>query len=145
MNDVCKVTFCITIILNTHHFRNIHYLQLLTTTCITMVLDILERLEKVFESRIRLGIMLLLMIHQKMDFVTLKKTLSSSFKKNVTDGNLASHLKILHTLAYIEEDKKYVNRKSHTIYIANEKGKIATQAYLDAMKEIIENVEERAI
>lgn len=103
----------------------------------------LERLEKVFESRIRLGIMLLLMIHNKMDFVTLRKTLSSSFNKNITDGNLASHLKMLHNLEYIEEDKKYVNRRHHTVYLANEKGKTAISDYLNTMKEIIENVEEQ--
>ena len=49
--------------------------------------DLISNINKVFESRVRLGIMSVLMVNESYDFNSLKETL------NVTDGNLASHLK----------------------------------------------------
>ena len=46
----------------------------------------IEKLQKVFESRVRLGVMSILMANESVDFNTLKETLG------LTDGNLASHL-----------------------------------------------------
>ena len=51
--------------------------------------NLISGLNKVFESRIRLGIMSILMVNDSYDFNSLKESL------NVTDGNLASHLKAL--------------------------------------------------
>ena len=47
----------------------------------------INRLHKAFESRIRLGIMSVLAVNDMLDFNALKEYL------DVTDGNLASHLK----------------------------------------------------
>ena len=55
--------------------------------------DIISGLNKVFESRVRLGIMSILIVNESYDFNSLKETL------NVTDGNLASHLKALPLLS----------------------------------------------
>ena len=49
----------------------------------------ISNLQKVFESRIRLGIMSVLMVNDTLDFNALKDLLE------LTDGNLASHLKAL--------------------------------------------------
>ena len=49
----------------------------------------IENLNKVFESRVRLGIMSILMVNEWVEFKTLKELLK------VTDGNLASHLSAL--------------------------------------------------
>ena len=49
----------------------------------------LNGLHKAFESRIRLGIMSVLVLNDALDFNSLKEYLE------VTDGNLASHLKAL--------------------------------------------------
>ena len=46
----------------------------------------IERLNKAFESRVRLGVMAILLVNDWVDHATLKELL------NVTDGNLASHL-----------------------------------------------------
>ena len=47
----------------------------------------IEQLQKVFDSRVRLGVMSALMVNTQVSFNELKELI------NVTDGNLASHLK----------------------------------------------------
>jgi hypothetical protein len=47
---------------------------------------IIEKLNKSFENRIKLGIMSILMVNDEIDFNSLKDMLQ------VSDGNLASHL-----------------------------------------------------
>ena len=49
----------------------------------------IDDLNKAFESRMRLGIMSILLVNDFVDFATLKAQL------NITDGNLASHLNAL--------------------------------------------------
>jgi transcriptional regulator len=58
--------------------------------------ELLINLNKHFENRIRLGIMSVLMVNDWVDFNTMKETL------NVTDGNLASHMKALEAEKYVE-------------------------------------------
>ncbi len=72
--------------------------------------SIISNINKFFESRVRLGIMSILMIHEKVDFNTLKDTL------NLTDGNLASHLKALENKQYIKFTKGFAGRKIQTLY-----------------------------
>jgi DNA-binding MarR family transcriptional regulator len=93
--------------------------------------DILLKLNKVFESRIRLGIMSVLMVNDSTDFNALKEMLG------VTDGNLASHLSSLEKEAYIEVFKQFVNRKPNTSYMATRKGKQAFRAHLDYLEKLI--------
>jgi DNA-binding transcriptional ArsR family regulator len=64
----------------------------------------LEALNKAFESRVRLGIMSLLMVNSAMDFGMLKEQL------NITDGNLASHLNALDKLGYILITKQFIGK-----------------------------------
>lgn len=47
--------------------------------------EVLENINKAFESKARLGIMSVLIVNESVDFVTLKNLL------DLTDGNLASH------------------------------------------------------
>ena len=51
-------------------------------------------LNKVFESRIRLGVMSILMVNEEVNFNELKQMLE------VTDGNLATHLLSLEENGY---------------------------------------------
>ena len=67
--------------------------------------DIIENLDKVLESRIRLGTMSILMVNDSSDFNTLKEML------NVTDGNLASHIAALERNKYIKIRKKIIGKK----------------------------------
>ncbi|NJW55043.1 transcriptional regulator, partial [Salinimicrobium oceani] len=50
---------------------------------------IIDGLYKAFESRVRLGIMSALAVNETLEFTALKEYL------DVTDGNLASHMKAL--------------------------------------------------
>jgi DNA-binding MarR family transcriptional regulator len=93
----------------------------------------LEQLNQAFESRARLRIMSVLMVQERLDFATLKDTLQ------LTDGNLASHLRALEEAAYLEVDKRFVNRKPNTTYAATPAGKQAFTQHLDAFEQLILN------
>lgn len=91
----------------------------------------LDALNKAFESRVRLGIMSLLMVNAAMDFVMLKEQLS------ITDGNLASHLNALDKLEYILITKQFIGKKPNTSYAANDLGRKAFNDHLDALERFI--------
>ncbi|NDK56594.1 transcriptional regulator [Pontibacter sp. BT213] len=93
----------------------------------------LENINKAFESRARLGIMSVLMVEDKVDFNTLKETL------NLTDGNLASHLRALEEAEYLRVEKQFVGRKPNTTYHATDAGREAFKSHLDALEQLILN------
>ncbi len=95
--------------------------------------EYLEKINKAFESRARLGIMSVLMVEDKVDFNTLKETLQ------LTDGNLASHLRALEEAEYLRVEKQFVGRKPQTTYHATEAGREAFKAHLDALEQLILN------
>jgi DNA-binding MarR family transcriptional regulator len=90
-----------------------------------------EKLDKAFENRLRLQIMSVLMVNDRYDFNSLKELL------DVTDGNLASHLKGLEKEDYIVIHKAFLGRKPNTTYEATEKGKTAFKQHLDALEKLI--------
>ena len=90
-------------------------------------------LQKVFESRIRLGIMSALMVNDMLDFNALKDLLE------LTDGNLASHLKALEQQEIIVVSKQFVGRKPSTTYRATDLGKNLFRQHLAALEELIGN------
>jgi DNA-binding transcriptional ArsR family regulator len=91
----------------------------------------LDHINKVFENRIRLAIMSLLMVADDIDFNTFKE------KLDLTDGNLASHTTKLEECGYVEVSKKFVGKKPHTSYRATLVGKKAFRDHLDALERII--------
>ncbi len=93
----------------------------------------LSNLQKVFESRIRLGIMSALMVNDTLDFNALKDLLE------LTDGNLASHLKALEQQEIIVVSKQFVGRKPSTTYRATDLGKNLFRQHLSALEELIGN------
>lgn len=93
--------------------------------------DIIENLDKVLESRIRLGVMALLMVNDVVNFNELKQML------NLTDGNLASHISALEKNKYIKIRKKFVGKKTNTTYTATDTGKKAFQYHLDTLEKLI--------
>jgi len=86
-----------------------------------------------FESRVRLGIMSALAVNHKLDFNSLKQYL------NVTDGNLASHLKGLEREKFIEVEKSFIERKPNTKYYITKEGKKAFEAHLRALEKLIKS------
>lgn len=95
--------------------------------------NIIGKLNKAFESRIRLGIMSILIVNDWVDFNTLKELLNS------TDGNLASHLKALEVKELILMKKQFVGRKPKTSYQITQNGRILFKQHLDALEDIIRN------
>ena len=90
-------------------------------------------LQKVFESRIRLGIMSALMVNDTLDFNTLKELLG------LTDGNLASHLKALEQQEIILVSKQFIGRKPSTTYKATDRGRDLFRMHLAALEKLINN------
>ncbi|MCL4481810.1 MAG: transcriptional regulator [Bacteroidetes bacterium] len=93
----------------------------------------ISNLQKVFESRIRLGIMSALMVNETLDFNALKELLA------LTDGNLASHLKALEQQEIVEVSKQFIGRKPSTTYKATVSGKELFRGHLAALEELINN------
>jgi DNA-binding MarR family transcriptional regulator len=95
------------------------------------VKHLIDNLDRAFESRVRLGIMAVLAVNEKMDFSALKELLE------LTDGNLASHLKPLEAAGYVQASKQFVGRKPNTTYCATELGRQAFQQHLNVLEELI--------
>ncbi len=93
----------------------------------------IDELNKAFESRIRLGIMSVLMVNDWIDFGTLKDML------NITDGNLASHISALEKLEFVTIKKQFVGKKTNTSYSTTTKGKKAFGQHLDALENLLKN------
>lgn len=91
----------------------------------------LEHFDKAFENRVRLQVMAVLMANDSYDFNSLKELLG------VTDGNLASHLKALEKVGYIDVHKSFVGRKTNTSYTASSSGKIAFERHLKTLDDLI--------
>jgi DNA-binding MarR family transcriptional regulator len=89
-------------------------------------------LNKAFESRVRLGIMSILLVNEIIDFGTLKEQLQ------LTDGNMASHLAALEKAQYIRITKKFVGKKPNTTYAVTDDGKKAFNLHIDALEKLIQ-------
>ena len=97
--------------------------------------NFIDQLNKVFESRIRLGIMSALMVNDHVSFNELKEL------TNVTDGNLASHLKGLEENGYIRIQKGFIGRKTNTTYSATKLGEKAFKTHLTALEKMIRKLQ----
>jgi DNA-binding HxlR family transcriptional regulator len=95
------------------------------------VKDILKDLNKAFENKIRLGIMSALVVNDHLDFNALKDLL------DVTDGNLASHLKYLEKHGYVSIKKEFINRKPNTKYYATAEGREAFRKHIRAIEQLL--------
>jgi DNA-binding MarR family transcriptional regulator len=95
------------------------------------VKNVISGLNKAFESRVRLGILSILMVNHAVDFITLKQQL------NVTDGNIASHINALEKLQYLEVIKQFIGKKPNTSYRATKSGKKAFAEHIEALEKLI--------
>lgn len=93
-----------------------------------------QNLNKAFDNKIRLGIMSVLSVNPKVSFNDLKEML------DVTDGNLASHLKSLENAGYINVIKSFIDRKPNTRYEITNEGSIAFDGHLKALEEILKQL-----
>lgn len=93
--------------------------------------DIISGLNKVFDSRVRLGIMSILLANETADFNAMKDLL------DVTDGNLASHLKGLEKEEIVTVRKQFIGRKPNTSYIVTEYGRKLFMEHIEALEKLI--------
>jgi DNA-binding HxlR family transcriptional regulator len=88
-------------------------------------------LHKAFDSRIKLGIMSALAVNDTLEFNSLKEFL------DITDGNLASHIKALEKEEFIGVKKTFIGKKPNTKYFMTKAGKKAFEAHLKALEKLI--------
>lgn len=74
-----------------------------------------------------------LAVNERLDFTSLKEYL------DVTDGNLATHLKKLEKEEFIGVDKSFIDRKPNTQYYMTEEGKKAFTEHLEVLEKIIQS------
>ena len=89
-----------------------------------------QQFDGIFQSRIRLAILSVLVTVEKAEFSFLKE------KTNGTDGNLGAHLKKLEDSEYIFTEKKFVDRKPVSFYSITENGRKAIENYLDTIEKL---------
>lgn len=94
-------------------------------------MNLIQSLNKEFESRIRLGIMSALMVNDWVDFKEMKELL------DITDGNLASHITALEKKGYVEVKKEFVGKKTKTSYRVTQIGRLAFGQHLNTLEKII--------
>lgn len=91
-------------------------------------------LNKIFESRIRLGVMSILMVNEEVNFNDLKQMLE------VTDGNLATHLVNLEENGFIKVHKGFIGKKTNTTYAVTKSGEKAFTEHINALENMIRGV-----
>ena len=91
-------------------------------------------LNKIFDNRIRLGVMSVLMVNEEVSFNDLKQMLE------VTDGNLATHLVNLEENGFIKIFKGFVGKKTNTTYTVTKSGEKAFNDHIAALETMIKAV-----
>ncbi|MDQ3843041.1 MAG: transcriptional regulator [Bacteroidota bacterium] len=91
-------------------------------------------LNKIFDNRIRLGVMSILMVNEQVSFNDLKGMLE------VTDGNLATHLITLEEEGFLKVNKGFIGRKTNTTYAITKAGEKAFQQHIDALERMIKGM-----
>jgi len=91
-------------------------------------------LNKIFDNRIRLGVMSIVMVNDEISFNDLKGLLE------VTDGNLATHLQTLEENGFLKVHKGFVGRKTNTTYSITKAGEKAFKDHLEGLERMINGV-----
>ncbi len=90
--------------------------------------NIIAGLNKIFDHRIRLGIMAVLAVNDSLSFNELKELL------DITDGNLATHLKALDSNGMIGVHKRFIGKKTNTSYSITKSGEKQFREHLKALE-----------
>ena len=96
-----------------------------------MAKNIIQHINKIFDHRIRLGIMSVLMVNEYAEFNTLKELLGA------TDGNLASHIKALEKAEFINIEKQFIGKKPNTRSRATTLGRKEFKTHIEALEKLI--------
>ena len=93
-------------------------------------------LDTVVHGPVRLGVLTSLQVDGALDFTHLKHRLK------VADGALGTHLLKLEEAGYIACDKSFVGRRPRSTYRITAFGRRALRSHLEALRKIIEAVED---
>ena len=85
-------------------------------------------LNKFFDSRVHLGINSVLSVNATVSFNELKELLE------ITDGNMASHLKTLEEHKIIKVEKGFIGRKTNTTYSITKSGQKEFKLHVNALE-----------
>ena len=91
-------------------------------------------LNKIFDNRIRLGVMSVLIVNEEISFNDLKAMLE------VTDGNLATHLVSLEEKGFIKVHKGFIGRKTNTTYSITKLGEREFKNHLKILEGMIKGI-----
>ncbi len=90
-------------------------------------------LDELIHSKLRLGIMSMLISVEFAEFSVLKNKLQA------TDGNLSANLRKLEEAGYIGVVKTFVDRKPQSRYSITDKGRTAFVKYIENLERLIKN------
>jgi len=91
-----------------------------------------RQLDPVLDSRMRVGILALLLNGDAVEFVHLRDKLKA------TDGNLAKHLRRLEEAEYVTMAKAFVGRRPCTTYRITESGRAALDKHIGLLAKLLE-------
>lgn len=91
-------------------------------------------LNKIFDNRVRLGVMSILTVNDEVSFNDLKAMLE------VTDGNLATHLVNLEENGLIKVHKGFIGKKTNTTYQITKSGIKAFNDHIAALEKMIHHI-----
>jgi DNA-binding MarR family transcriptional regulator len=91
-------------------------------------------LNKIFDNRVRLGVMSILMMNDGISFNDLKQMLE------VTDGNLATHLLTLEESGFLKVHKGFIGKKTNTTYSLTRSGEKAFKDHIEGLEKMIRGV-----
>lgn len=94
----------------------------------------IKNINKAFESRVRLGIMSVLVVNEWVEYKQLKNLL------DLTDGNLASHISALEKKEFLEVRKSFIGKKPNTAYRVTKLGKESFEKHIDALEKLIKGI-----
>ncbi len=93
-----------------------------------------DGLDRIFHEKARLGIVTSLVSQSHgLSFSELKVLCG------LTDGNLSRHLQVLEEAGFVRIDKSFEGRRPHTNCQLTEAGQSAFAAYLDALRQVLED------
>ena len=91
----------------------------------------LVEIDRIIHAPARLMVMTYLYVVESADFI---------FLMNLTDltwGNISSHLSKLEEVGYVEIEKTFVSKKSHTMVSLSGKGREAFREYKNQMQQVL--------
>ena len=90
-----------------------------------------KQLNKAFDSRVRVGLMSILIVNNWVSYKEIKNLL------DVTDGNLASHIQALEKISFLEIKKQFIGKKPLTTFKVTNIGKKAFMEHINGLEKLL--------